>query len=209
MKNIESDAVRVIGISGSLRGKSISRMAVEIALKGAAEVGAETRMLDLRQYHLTFSEEEWETKVPSANVVQMRQDVKQAHGLILGTPEYHGSYSGILKYALDLMRFEEIEGKMIGLVGVSGGKMGATDALTSLRAVGRALHAWVVPEQVSISEAWRQFETDGRIRDLRLEGALKDVGRQVARFAYLHNSEQAREFLRAWESAPPNPGGQR
>jgi hypothetical protein len=67
----------------------------------------------------------------------------------------------------------------------------------------------VVPEQVSISEAWRQFETDGRIRDLRLEGALKDVGRQVARFAYLHNSEQAREFLRAWESAPPNPGGQR
>ena len=37
--------------------------------------------------------------------------------------------------------------------------------------------------------------------------ALKEVGRQVARFAYLHTSEEAQEFLRAWEGAPLNPGG--
>ena len=40
-----------------------------------------------------------------------------------------------------------------------------------------------------------------------LEKRVKEVGRQVARFAYLHKSEHAQEFLRAWESAPMNPGG--
>ena len=96
---------------------------------------------------------------------------------------------------------------MVGLVGVSGGKIGATNALNSLRTVGRALHAWVVPEQVSVPEAWRMFDTTGNLKDPRLEDALKEVGRQVARFTFLHSSEQAREFLHLWETAPENPGG--
>jgi NAD(P)H-dependent FMN reductase len=105
------------------------------------------------------------------------------------------------------MGFEEFEGKMVGLVGVSGGKLGAVNALNGLRTVGRALHAWVLPQQVSISEAWKMFDAAGNLRDHNLENGLKEVGRQVARFAFLHNFEQAREFLRLWETAPENPGG--
>jgi NAD(P)H-dependent FMN reductase len=96
---------------------------------------------------------------------------------------------------------------MIGLVGVSGGALGAVHALNSLRTVGRALHAWVVPEQASIPEAYKVFDQSGTVQDHDLEQRLKDVGRQVARFAYLHTSAQAQEFLRAWEGAPVNPGG--
>ena len=96
---------------------------------------------------------------------------------------------------------------MLGLVGVSGGTMGAFGALNTLRAVGRALHAWVIPEQASIPEAWKVFEQSGALTDRALEKRLKDVGRQVARFAYLHTSAQAQAFLQAWESAPVNPGG--
>jgi hypothetical protein len=33
-----------------------------------------------------------------------------------------------------------------------------------------------------------------------------EVGRQVARFAYLHTSKKAQEFLMMWEDAPVNPG---
>jgi hypothetical protein len=47
----------------------------------------------------------------------------------------------------------------------------------------------------------------GTLHDHDLKERLKEVGRQVARFAYLHTSEQALAFLRAWESAPVNPGG--
>ena len=71
----------------------------------------------------------------------------------------------MLKNALDLMGFDEIEGKMIGLVGVSGGAMGAFDALNSLRNVGRALHAWVVPEQAAVAEAWKAFDGSGAVKD--------------------------------------------
>jgi NAD(P)H-dependent FMN reductase len=141
------------------------------------------------------------------DVFRLRKDVQAAQGIILATPEYPGGYSGVLKNALDLMGFEEFEGKMLGLVGVSDGTMGAFGALNNLRAVGRALHAWVIPEQASIPEAWKVFDQSGALTDRALEKRLKDVGRQVARFAYLHTSEQAQAFLRAWESAPENPGG--
>ena len=104
------------------------------------------------------------------------------------------------------MGFEEIEGKMIGLVGVSGGQTGSLNSLNSLRTIGRALHAWVIPEQVSIPEGWKVFEESG-LKDSEVEKTLKEVGRQVARFAFLHTSEKALEFLRLWEGAPLNPGG--
>jgi FMN reductase len=66
----------------------------------------------------------------------LREEVNQGQGIILGTPEYHGGYSGVLKNALDLMGFEKFEEKMLGLVGVSGGAMGAFGPMNSLREVG-------------------------------------------------------------------------
>ena len=67
--------------------------------------------------------------------------------------------------------------------------------------------AWVVPDQVSVTEASTQFTESGDILDPKLRDNLMKVGRQVARFSYLHTSEQALEFVRSWETAPQNPGG--
>lgn len=197
--------IRVIGISGSLRHGSYTRRAVERALTGAAEAGAEISLIDLTEYELVFRSGEEGADYPS-DVQRLRANVKQADGVILGTPEYHGSFSGVLKNALDLMGFEEFEGKMIGLVGVSGGRMGAFDALNSLRNIGRTLHAWVIPEQASVPEAWKVFTEDGKIADSQVDDRLREVGRQVARFARLHKCEHALEFLRNWEKAQENPG---
>jgi FMN reductase len=199
-------AIRVVGLSGSLRDGSYTRLAVQIALRGAAELGAETRLLDLRDYKLPFCTGRVDEATCPPDVLRVRRDLRVAQGIILGTPEYHASFSGVLKNALDLMGFDEFEGKMLGLVGVSGGRLGAINALNSLRMVGRALHAWVIPEQVSVAEAQRVFDAEGRLRDPSTEGALEEVGRQVARFAFLHNSAQVQEFLRLWETAPFNPG---
>jgi len=137
----------------------------------------------------------------------MRDEVKRAQGILLATPEYHGGYSGVLKNALDLMGFDEFEGQMIGLLGVSGGNMGAYGPLSALRSVGRALHAWVVPEQAAVANVDEVFDDKGKCKDEAIEKRLKAVGRQVAKFASLHNSEQAREFLQFWEAAAENPGG--
>jgi FMN reductase len=198
--------ILVVGMCGSLRLNSYTRMAVKIALEGASEIGAQTRLIDLRDYGLGFCTGN-ESDYP-ADVFRMRKDVGQAQGIILGTPEYHGGLSGVLKNALDLMGFREFEGKMLGLVGVSGGTMGAVNALNSLRTIGRSLHAWVLPDQVSIPQAWKKFDEDGTLNDADMAERLANVGREVARFAFLHTSEQAQEFLQAWENAPWNPGGE-
>jgi NAD(P)H-dependent FMN reductase len=197
--------IKVVGICGSLRRGSYTRMALAVTLRGAAETGAGTQLLDLAEYALIFAGREGESEPES--VAALRRQVKDADGIILGTPEYHGSFSGVLKNALDLMGFAEFEGKMLGLVGVSGGELGAFDALNSLRNIGRALHAWVVPEQASIPQAWNVFDDAGQVKDKSLEQRLLSVGRQVGRFARLHKCAEAREFLERWEAAPVNPGG--
>lgn len=205
-RNQTGDIVSIVGICGSLRRGSYTRMAVEAALQGAQGIGVQTRLIDLKDYNLVFCDGKDDESLLPEDVFRLRREVSEAGGIILGTPEYHGSFSGVLKNALDLMGFDEIGGKMIGLVGVSGGTFGAVHALSSLRTVGRSLHAWVIPEQVSIPVAYKVFDESGGIKDKNIEKRLKEIGRQVARFAYLHRSEKAQEFLRAWENAPVNPG---
>jgi NAD(P)H-dependent FMN reductase len=184
-------------------------MALEVALRGAQELGVQTELIDLGTYDLIFCDGAKDESSYPAGVFKLREAVKGAQGIILGTPEYHGGMSGVLKNALDLMGFDEFEGKMIGLIGVSGGQMGAAYALNSLRTIGRALHAWVIPEQVVIPKAWQVFDSSGQLKNKDVETRLEEVGRQVARFAYLHSSEQAQEFVRLWEEAPVNPGAQK
>ena len=122
----------VVAICGSLRRGSYTRQALTIALEGAGEVGARTtdRSPGLPARLLRAKDEDECRRCTS---VARRGGARQ--GIILGTPEYHGGFSGVLKNALDLMGPAEIQGKMLGLVGVSGGTMGATNALIGLRTV--------------------------------------------------------------------------
>ncbi|MEE9167079.1 MAG: NAD(P)H-dependent oxidoreductase [Candidatus Neomarinimicrobiota bacterium] len=201
--------IYVVGICGSLRKGSYTRMALNIAMKGAKESAVETRLIDLRDYDLVFCDGKKDESSYPQGVFDLRKDVGQADGIILGTPEYHGGVSGVLKNALDLMGFHEFESKIVGLVGVSGGRTGAVNALNSLRTIGRALHAWVIPDQASVDQAWKAFDDEGNLRDSGLADKIKEIGRQVSRFSYLHKFEKAHEFLKNWECAPTNPGGAR
>lgn len=198
--------IRIAALCGSLRPGSYTRAALKLALDSAAGAQVETELIDLRGYTLAFQDGVRETARPP-DVTRLSEALRSADGILIGTPEYHGSFSGVLKNALDWMGFEEFEGKMVGLLGVSGGVMGAHEALNGLRTIGRSLHAWVVPEQVSIAEAWKVFEDDGRMKDGDVEERIRRLGRQVARFARLHKCEAALEFLENWEKAPVNPGG--
>lgn len=196
--------IKIVGICGSLRQGSYTRMALVVALRGAAEAGAQTQLIDLREYKLPFCDG---GDGDSPDAKKLRQQVSAAQGIILATPEYHGGYSGVLKNALDLMGFDEFEGKMLGLVGISGGAMGAAGALNTLRSVGRAVHAWVVPEQTAVPHADEVFDNAGNCKVPGVEKRLKEVGRQVAKFAGLLASDQAKEFLKLWEQSQENPGG--
>ncbi|HEY2956334.1 MAG TPA: NAD(P)H-dependent oxidoreductase [Candidatus Eisenbacteria bacterium] len=203
--NDGSVEIRIIGLAGSLRVESATRMAVRYALRGAKEEGAKVELLDLATYDLPYlglEREEGNVK----SVERFRADLRAADGIILGSPEIHGSVSGVLKNALDLAGPAEFEGKMVGLVGVAGGRMGATEALSHLRTIGRSLHAWVVPTQASIADSEEAFDSHGDPRSRGLGERLKSVGRQVAHFARLHKCENHLQFIKDWEGARVHEG---
>ena len=136
----------VVAICGSLRRWQLYAPSPRSGLAWCSRRSAPARLIDIHDYQLGFCGKEVGSP-QLEDVVRLRREVGQAQGIILWTPEYHGSFSGVLKNALDLLGFAEFEGKMIGLVGVSGGAVGAIDALNGLRTIGRALHAWVIPSR--------------------------------------------------------------
>lgn len=192
--------VRVVGLCGSLRDGSLTRRAVAEALDGAAAAGADTGLIDMRGMDIPIMAGDKDAVTPDVEALQA--SVRAADGVILGTPEYHGGYSGVLKNALDWMGFDEFEGKIVGLVSVSGGMLGGAYAMESLRTVCRAVHAWVVPTQCGVPRAAKAFED----LDPSMQKRLRTVGEEVARFAALHTSRASQRFLEEWESAIENPG---
>jgi len=193
--------IRVVGLAGSLRAGSATRTAVQYALRGAEEEGARTELLDLAAYKLPFLGLDQEESGVNA-VERFRAELRSSDGIILGSPEIHGSVSGVLKNALDLVGYDEFEGKMIGLIGVAGGRMGATETLSHMRTIGRSLHAWVVPNQASIGDSNEAFDAKGNPTSLEVGNRLMSVGKQVAHFALLHKCENHMQFLKEWEGAP-------
>lgn len=158
--------VRIVGIGGSLRPDSHSQMALSLAAQRVEALGAEVEILDLQEMQLPFCN--GGNDYPGyPDVERLRHTVTQADGLILATPEYHGGVSGVLKNALDLMSFEQLDGKVTGLISVLGGQSNS-NALNDLRLIMRWVHAWVIPEQIAIGQAWKAFGPDGKILDEKL-----------------------------------------
>ncbi|MFY9719225.1 MAG: NAD(P)H-dependent oxidoreductase [Candidatus Cybelea sp.] len=195
---VEHESIRVVGICGSLRLHGWTGATLKIALAGAEEMGARAELVDLRDYDLPFCSGE-DSTAERPGVQSLRQRVSEASGVILATPNYHGTVSGVLKNALDLMGMREFEGKVVGLIGVSGGRMGGMSTLNALRAIGRTLHAWVIPSEAWIFDADTAFTADGQLKDKRSEQRVRDVGRKVARLTRMLASKQARELLNLWE----------
>ncbi len=158
--------VKIVGINGSLRSPSYTAQALEIAAMRLQALGTEVEILDLRQLNLPFCNGE-EDYPDYPDVEKLRTAVKEADGLILATPEYHGSVSGVIKNALDLMSFEHLSGKVAGLISVLGGQPNS-NALNDLRIIMRWVHGWVIPEQISIGQAWKAFDADGKLLDEKL-----------------------------------------
>ena len=177
--------VKIVGIGGSLRSNSYSQQALKLAAQRVEAIGAEVKVLDLRSLELPFCDGESDySKYPDVEL--LRATVKNADGLILATPEYHGSLSGVLKNALDLMSFEHLDGKVAGLISVLGGQANS-NALNDLRVILRWVHAWVIPEQVAIAQAWKAFSPEGKLLDEKIQERLDRLAESL-----VDNSEKLR-----------------
>ncbi len=195
------DSIRITGVCGSLSADGATKKALAIALSGAAEYDAETALLELRDFNLVFYGSVPENEYPP-DILRLRRALRDSQGIILATPEYHGSLSGTLKNMLDLMSIEEFETKIIGLVGVAGGHIGAINSLNTMKTICRNLHCWVLPQEVSIANSANVFDDDGTVKDPGLEERLLNVGRQVVKFVSVQQQVQQDEFMIMWKTLP-------
>jgi NAD(P)H-dependent FMN reductase len=173
--------IRVVGLCGSLRADSHARQALTIALRAAEAAGAQVALFDPREKPLPFCEGP-ATSDQQRHADEWREMARAADGFILSTPEYHGSFSGVIKNALDLVGFDEMDGKVCGLVSVLGG--GAdSNALNHLRVVCRWVHAWVIPHQAAVGAAYGAFDAEGNLKERKLQERVERVGRDVVLYA--------------------------
>jgi NAD(P)H-dependent FMN reductase len=173
-----STGTHVVAVCGSLRDESYTRRALQRALDGARAAGGTGEVLDLRGYELPPFDADVDSQGDSATVTRR---IRAADAILLGTPMYHGSYSGVLKNALDYCGFDEFEGKTVGLLAVAGGGFPVT-ALEQLRSVCRALDAWVLPHQAALPNASRRFDGD-EITDENLDERVLVLGRRAVEYA--------------------------
>ena len=176
----------IAGLGGSIAETSRSRAALEVALAGAEDAGAETRLLDLRELDLPMFNPE--AQEPTSGATRLLETCHAADGLIWSSPLYQGTISGALKNALDWLQLLAgreppfLYDKVIGLVSTAGGTQ-ALQAINTMEFATRALRGWAVPYVVPVSAATRIFDEDGRIQDPAVETQLRMLGSEVVRVA--------------------------
>ncbi len=189
-------SVHVVALAGSLREGSTTVQATRIALEGAEAAGATTDFVDLHDLDLPVFSPDHDDH-PGA--VELRDRMDAADAIILGTPMYHGSYSSVLKTAMDYCGFDEFSDKTVGLLAVAGGRFPVT-ALDHLRSVCRALNAWVLPHEAAVPRSYESFQ-DGELVDETLRERVRTLGERAVQYARIEPEPPT------WESGE-NVGGE-
>lgn len=174
--------MRVVAVTGSLRPSSSTRHALAVALQAAADAGADVGWADVGGLPMCDGRD------PSdygPEVQAFRAALRGADAILVGSPEYHGSFTGVLKNALDLLDGEDLKGKLVGLVATARGDAGAMNTLNHLRQVSRWVGAWVMPSQVSVPRASDAFDAQGAAIRAGLDDELRKLGAEMVRYGKL------------------------
>lgn len=143
--------VKLLGVVGSLRKQSSTRLAVRHVLQQAEALGAEVQILDLLETPLPmFDPHSRENEA----YTRALQQVEWANGILLGSPDYHGSMSGVMKNFLDYF-WKEFAGKLFGYI-CSSHEKGLT-AMDQMRTAVRQCYGWSLPYGVGVTDG--DFDT--------------------------------------------------
>ena len=179
-----SGHIRIVAISGSVRSQNFTSKALNLVvdeLRKDPDIIVET--IDPREIHLNLPGKESDDD--STEVIQ--KIVSQATGIIFATPEYHGSYSSVIKLIIDNLGFPSVlAGKTVGLLGVAAGQIGAVKAIEHLRSVCSHVGAIVLPGQVSIANVHKIFDDQGRCLDPKVEQRVRSLAKNMLDYIEKH-----------------------
>ena len=169
-----SRPISIVVINGSVRPGNYTSMASAIVvdeLRKHPLVSVE--VVDPAKLNLPFPG----TDPDSLAAKRLQEMVRGATGVVLVTPEYHGSFSSVMKLIIENLGFPSVlAGKPVQLLGVAAGAIGAIKSLEQLRSVVSHIGGMVLPLPVSIANVQKVFDRDGHV----LEPAVEQTVRRAA-----------------------------
>jgi len=180
----------IVGLGGTVRAGSSTEKALICALKAAEAKGAATRLLGgafLSGLPI------FDPRPGEVNEAQqaLADAIRAADGVIVASPGYHGSISGVIKNALDTLELTRndaqpyLTAKPVGTIITADGWQAAGTTLMALRAIIHALRGWPTPFGAALNAGTSLFDEAGDCNDQKDAWQLATVAEQVVEFAQM------------------------
>jgi len=181
---MKPDAIRIATIVGTVRPGSYTSKALALVIDELhKKPGVEVKSLDPATMDLPFPGQ----AKGAAGADELRTAVAGATGIVLATPEYHGSFSAVTKLVIENLGFPSVlAGKPVALLGVAGGQIGAIKSLEQLRGVCSHVGALVLPMSVSVANVRASFDAQGRCLDDKVEARIRGVATVLLDYIHDH-----------------------
>jgi FMN reductase len=176
--------IPIVIILGSVRPHSYTSMAVAlVADEFRKHPEFSVKVIDPATLKLP-----WPGTDPNSSATQALQaDVKAAAGVVLATPEYHGSFSSVMKLVIENLGFPSVlTGKPVALLGVAAGAIGAIKSLEHLRGVCAHIGSIVLPLPVSVANVQKVFDPEGHPLDPTMEKYVRSVATNLINYLHQH-----------------------
>jgi FMN reductase len=176
----------IVAVGGTLRPGSSTEKAMQHVLNAADRAGARTRLISGPALQLPMYEPETPERTDAAR--DLVAQLALADGIILGSPGYHGSISGLIKNALDYVEDLRgdprpyLSGRAVGCIATAGGWPGAVNTLGALRDIVHALRGWPTPLGAAINTSERVFDDVGQCVVPRVAQMLDLIAAEVMGF---------------------------
>lgn len=179
----------IVGIGGTTRPGSSTERALSRALAHAEHLGARTQLFGGQELAaLPAFNPEIKTRTPQE--IAFIDAVRNADGILLASPGYHGGVSGLVKNAIDLLedlRADDrvyLDGRAVGCLVTAAGWQGCNTTLSALRDIVHALRGWPTPLGVTLNTAGVSlFDTNGNCTEPAVQQSLEMLAEQTLTFA--------------------------
>jgi FMN reductase len=178
----------IVGIGGTIRAGSTTETALVCSLQRAEAAGAQVRLFGgefLAQLPI-YDPRPSEITPAQAELVEA---VRAADGIIVASPGYHGSISGVVKNALDTLELTArdatpyFHGRPVGAIVTAYGWQATGSTLMALRSIIHAMRGWPTPFGAALNSTGGLFDPAGACVDPKDAWALETVAQQVMEFA--------------------------
>jgi chromate reductase len=171
-------------IAGTNRPHSKTFAVARLVRSMLVDRGEDVTMLDLAELPPEiFAGTSYAVK-PNA-FAPFQEAILETSGILTVVPEYNGSFPGVLKYFIDMLRFpESLYEQPAAFVGISSGRWGAVRAVEQLEMIFHYRHAHLFGRRVFLSGIGSAIDPSGQLVEPEPAARLLTMVGEFARFCH-------------------------